>query len=91
MYRNLPGSSGSGSCAASRSRTCPHPRSALSPGRPAKAGAEIVIVHGETTVEPVAPGTNHAACTCPDVNVLAHPGLITHEDARLGPRERHRP
>ena len=28
-------------------------------------------------------GTNHAACTCSDVNVLAHPGLITHEDARL--------
>jgi histidinol phosphatase-like PHP family hydrolase len=48
-----------------------------------EAGAEIVLVHGETTVEPVAPGTNHAACTCSDVNVLAHPGLITHEDARL--------
>ncbi|MFZ0005165.1 MAG: histidinol phosphate phosphatase domain-containing protein [Methanoregula sp.] len=48
-----------------------------------KAGAEIIVVHGETTVEPVAPGTNHAACTCPDVNVLAHPGLISHEDARL--------
>ena len=47
------------------------------------AGAEIVVVHGETTVEPVAPGTNHAACTCPDVNVLAHPGLITLEDAQL--------
>ena len=47
------------------------------------AGAEIVVVHGETTVEPVAPGTNHAACICPDVNVLAHPGLITLEDARL--------
>jgi len=48
-----------------------------------EAGAEIVLVHGETTVEPVAPGTNHAACTCQDVNVLAHPGLITHDDARL--------
>ena len=47
------------------------------------AGAEIVLVHGETTVEPVAPGTNHAACTCPDVDVLAHPGLITREDAKL--------
>ncbi|MBT8508226.1 hypothetical protein AZH53_07390 [Methanomicrobiaceae archaeon CYW5] len=46
------------------------------------AGADIVIVHGETTVEPVAPGTNAAACTCPDVDVLAHPGLITPEDAR---------
>ena len=47
------------------------------------AGADIVVVHGETTVEPVAPGTNHAACECPDVNVLAHPGLITREDAKL--------
>jgi len=42
-----------------------------------------VVVHGETPVEPVAPGTNHAACICPDVNVLAHPGLITPEDALL--------
>ena len=48
-----------------------------------QAGAEIVVVHGETPVEPVAPGTNHAACICPDVNVLAHPGLITLEDARF--------
>lgn len=48
-----------------------------------KAGADIVVVHGETPVEPVAPGTNHAACTCRDVNVLAHPGLITIDDARL--------
>jgi histidinol phosphatase-like PHP family hydrolase len=45
------------------------------------AGADIVIVHGETPVEPVAPGTNHAACVCKYVNVLAHPGLITLEDA----------
>ena len=45
------------------------------------AGADIVVVHGETPVEPVAPGTNHAACVCKYVNVLAHPGLITLEDA----------
>jgi len=45
------------------------------------AGADIVIVHGETPVEPVAPGTNHAACTCRDVDVLAHPGMVTVEDA----------
>jgi len=48
-----------------------------------KLGADIVIVHGETPVEPVAPGTNHAACGCKYVNVLAHPGLITIKDARL--------
>ena len=47
------------------------------------AGADIVIVHGETPVEPVAAGTNHAACSCRDVDVLAHPGLITVADARL--------
>nr|WP_320162068.1 histidinol phosphate phosphatase domain-containing protein [uncultured Methanoregula sp.] len=45
------------------------------------AGADIVVVHGETTVEPVAEGTNRAACTCKYVNVLAHPGLITLKDA----------
>ncbi|NYT07402.1 MAG: histidinol phosphate phosphatase domain-containing protein [Methanomicrobiales archaeon] len=44
-------------------------------------GADIVVVHGETTVEPVAEGTNTAACTCTDVDILAHPGLITVEDA----------
>jgi histidinol phosphatase-like PHP family hydrolase len=48
-----------------------------------KFGADIVIVHGETPVEPVAPGTNHAACSCPDVDVLAHPGFISLEDALL--------
>ncbi len=51
-----------------------------------EAGADIVVVHGETPVEPVAAGTNHAACSCRDVDVLAHPGLITLEDARLAAR-----
>ncbi|HNY89269.1 MAG TPA: histidinol phosphate phosphatase domain-containing protein [Methanoregulaceae archaeon] len=46
-----------------------------------KNGADIVIVHGESPVEPVASGTNHAACTCSDVDVLAHPGFITTKDA----------
>ena len=45
-------------------------------------GADIVFVHGETTVEPVLPGTNAAACSCPHVDVLAHPGFITHAEAR---------
>ncbi len=39
-------------------------------------GARIVIVHGETIVEPVAPGTNRAAISA-GVDILAHPGLIT--------------
>jgi len=52
--------------------------------RKAKAeGARIVVVHGETIVEPVEPGTNLAAVQCRDVDILAHPGLITSEEARL--------
>lgn len=50
------------------------------------AGADIVVVHGETPVEPVAAGTNHAACGCKYVNVIAHPGLITIEDSLLAAR-----
>ncbi|MEE2701073.1 MAG: histidinol phosphate phosphatase domain-containing protein [Chloroflexota bacterium] len=44
-------------------------------------GARLVIVHGETIVEPVESGTNAAAVESPDVNVLAHPGLITESEA----------
>lgn len=43
-------------------------------------GAEIVVVHGETTVEPVAVGTNAASAACEYVDILAHPGLISEED-----------
>jgi histidinol phosphatase-like PHP family hydrolase len=51
--------------------------------RQAKAlGAEIVVVHGETIVEPVAPGTNRAAIASPAVDILAHPGFLTVEEAR---------
>jgi len=46
-------------------------------------GAQIVIVHGETIKEPVQEGTNRAALECPDVDILAHPGLITEEEAAL--------
>ncbi|HEX3002389.1 MAG TPA: histidinol phosphate phosphatase domain-containing protein [Methanoregula sp.] len=46
------------------------------------AGADIVVVHGETPVEPVAEGTNHAACTSKYVNVLAHPGMVSLKDAK---------
>lgn len=45
-------------------------------------GADIVVVHGETIVEPVPPGTNRAAIQA-GVDILAHPGLITAEDAAL--------
>lgn len=45
-------------------------------------GAEIVVVHGETISEPVAPGTNAASVACEYVDILAHPGLISEEDVR---------
>lgn len=43
-------------------------------------GALVIVVHGETLVEPVCPGTNAAALEA-DVNILAHPGLITEKEA----------
>jgi putative hydrolase len=47
------------------------------------AGAHLVVVHGETIVEPVPPGTNLAALRCPDVDVLGHPGLLTAKEAAI--------
>ena len=47
-----------------------------------KLGAQVVLVHGETIVEPVPPGTNRAAIEA-GVDILAHPGLITEEEAGL--------
>jgi putative hydrolase len=46
-------------------------------------GAWIVVVHGETIVEPVENGTNLAAINSPHVDILAHPGLLTPEEAQL--------
>jgi putative hydrolase len=45
-------------------------------------GAAIIVVHGESIIEPVAPGTNRAAIEA-GVDILAHPGLINYEDASL--------
>lgn len=42
-------------------------------------GAKIVVVHGETIVEPVAEGTNRAAIEA-GADILAHPGIISTED-----------
>jgi histidinol phosphatase-like PHP family hydrolase len=59
------------------------PRSIAPLARQAKeCGAALVVVHGETIVEPVASGTNAAAVACAEVDILAHPGLITLEEAR---------
>lgn len=49
-----------------------------------KLGAKLVIVHGESPVEPVPPGTNHVAVMHKGlVDILAHPGNISEEDAKL--------
>ena len=48
-----------------------------------RQGAAFVVVHGQSPVEPVEPGTNLAAVACADVDILAHPGEIAEEDARL--------
>ncbi len=48
-------------------------------------GARLIIVHGESIAEPVAPDTNLAALKCP-IDILAHPGLITREEAELAAR-----
>ena len=45
-------------------------------------GAQIVVVHGETISEPVEEGTNLIAAKCKDVDILAHPGMITNEEAK---------
>ena len=47
-----------------------------------KEGAEIVIVHGETIVEPVKEGTNYMAVQ-EEIDILAHPGLIDLKTAEL--------
>ena len=59
------------------------PQSIAPLARRAQALGALVVVHGETIVEPVAPGTNAAAAACPDVDILAHPGMITLDEARM--------
>ncbi len=51
-------------------------------------GAWIVMVHGETIVEPVEKGTNLAALHSPNVDILAHPGLLSLEEAELATENR---
>jgi putative hydrolase len=51
-----------------------------------KLGAEIVVVHGETLVEPVEKGTNLKAVSNPEVDILAHPGLMSIDEVELAAR-----
>jgi histidinol phosphatase-like PHP family hydrolase len=45
-------------------------------------GAQIIVGHGQTVMEPVTAGTNMAAIKA-GVDILAHPGFITDEEAQL--------
>ena len=45
------------------------------------AGAEVIVVHGESPVEPVQPDTNRMAIKA-DIDILAHPGFITEDIAQ---------
>ncbi len=47
-----------------------------------REGAEVVVVHGETVVEPVKKGTNFAALN-EEVTILAHPGLMSEKEAEM--------
>lgn len=51
-----------------------------------KLGARVVNVHGETITEPVVSGTNLASVSSENVDILAHPGLITPEEAGIAAR-----
>jgi putative hydrolase len=49
-------------------------------------GAKLVVIHGETIVEPVASGTNRAGLDA-GADIIAHPGLLHVEEARLAARK----
>ncbi|OQA92516.1 MAG: DNA polymerase/3'-5' exonuclease PolX [Elusimicrobia bacterium ADurb.Bin231] len=51
-----------------------------------KLGAGIVVVHGESPVEPVPIGTNKAGILA-GCDILAHPGFITEEDVILAAKK----
>lgn len=46
-----------------------------------RLGAKIIVVHGETIAEPVKNDTNKMALQS-DIDILAHPGLITEEEVQ---------
>lgn len=51
-----------------------------------KKGIKIIIGHGETPAEPVIKGTNLAALEA-DIDILAHPGLISESEAMLAKKK----
>ena len=61
---------------------CPPPLLPALVTRARELGAHLVVVHGETIVEPVPEGTNIAAIEA-GVDILAHPGMLSDEEAAL--------
>lgn len=51
-----------------------------------KNGIQVIIAHGETPVEPVLAGTNQAALEA-EIDILAHPGLISDADVLLSKKK----
>lgn len=49
-------------------------------------GIKIIVAHGETLVEPVIKGTNRATLEA-DIDILAHPGLISNDDILLAKKK----
>lgn len=50
-------------------------------------GAKLVVVHGESISENVESGTDYNALNSDYVDILAHPGLITYEEAKLAAKK----
>ncbi|MFC2048761.1 histidinol phosphate phosphatase domain-containing protein [Elusimicrobiota bacterium] len=49
-------------------------------------GAQIIVIHGETSAENVPPGTNRSAVLC-GCDILAHPGYLNNETANIAAQE----
>lgn len=52
-------------------------------GKAKELGAKLVVVHGESIAEDVEPGTNLEAVKSKYVDILAHPGILTLEEAKF--------
>jgi histidinol phosphatase-like PHP family hydrolase len=50
--------------------------------RARRLGARLVLVHGETKIEPVLEGTNKEALST-NIDILTHPGLLTKTELRM--------
>lgn len=49
-------------------------------------GIKVIVAHGETVAEPVIKGTNQAALEA-DIDILAHPGLISEKEIALAKKK----